>query len=713
MATESESLVGLWVDREGRVHRAWRTAQGGIREEASPFEFYAWGPSEAKVPDAKKVELAGDGPFPRRWHFPSLESYREALKDRSLGLDAIRPLEHQWLLATESRLYAELPFTALHRVQLDIEVSTGEVGTFPDATRPGDRVLAIGLRSSLNGESRILEIAEETDAAERVLLKEFGEVLCELDPDVIEGHNLYNFDLDFLAKRCRRYRVKKIWGRFGGEATTRKSRLRVAERWIDFLRFDLPGRAIFDTYLAVQLYDVSTRDMPNYTLKESAIYFGVTTEEDDRTYLPGDQIEHIFRQDRARFRAYLEDDLRETAGLAERLLPTYVAQAQSFPTLLQEACLRGTGSKVDLLLLERYFHANHALPGGSEVSMFAGGFTKSYGEGVFEKVLHFDVASLYPSLLLQIGRNPANDSLGAFIPLLESLRRYRLDFKQRAREATDPIERQEFSARQASFKILINSFYGYLGFAGARFADGELAAEVTQRGRDLLQQLIAWFEGEGMQVLEADTDGIYVSSPDYYDDPEALLARVKETLPDGIDLEFDGKYPRMFCYKAKNYALYDGERVTIRGSALRSRGIEPFLKELTYHLIHYLLGVEEFSPEVLLNRMADEIESGEMEVKRLAKSEFLSMSPSAYAEKIEKGGKPRRAALEVALQLDPPPRMGERVRFYAGPKEKGKSAEWQRAVPLDHFDPITRPYDPKYYLLKLRDWAKRYGAFYA
>lgn len=707
-----ERLVGLWADGAGTIHTARRTLAGIVAVATEDFSPFAWSPAESEVAGAESVALAGEGTFARRWHFSSLDTYREALRDRSLGLDAIRPFEHQWLLANRSRLYAGLAFGDLCRVQLDIEVATGEPGTFPDATRPGDRVLAIGLRSSVSGERRLLEIAEETDAAERILLKEFGEILRELDPDIVEGHNIHNFDLDFLAKRCRRYRVKRLWGRFGAEATARKSRLRVAERWIDFMRFDLPGRAVFDTYLAVQLYDVTTRDMPNYTLKEAAIYFGVTSDDDERTYLPGDQIEHVFRQDRPRFRAYLEDDLRETAGLADRLLPTYVAQAQSFPMLLQEACLRGTGSKVDLLLLERYFHENHALPTGSEVSVFAGGFTKSYGEGVFEKVLHFDVASLYPSLLLQIGRNPANDTLGAFIPLLQSLRDYRLLYKQRAREADDPVERQEFTARQASFKILINSFYGYLGFGGARFADGELAAEVTQRGRDLLQHLIGWFEGEGMRVVEADTDGIYVAAPDFYDEPEALLARVQEILPEGIELEFDGRYPRMFCYKAKNYALFDGERVTVRGSALRSRGIEPILKELTNHLIRYLLGVEEFSPEVLLNRMVADLESGEMEVRRLAKGEFLSMNPSAYREKIEKGGKPRRAALEVALQMDPLPRMGERVRYYVGPKEKGKSAEWQRAVPLEHYDPDTRPYDPKYYLAKLRDWAKRYGGFY-
>ena len=47
----------------------------------------------------------------------------------------------------------------------------------------------------------------------------------------------------------------------------------------------------------------------------------------------------------------------------------------------------------------------------------------------------------------------------------------------------------------------------------------------------------------------------------------------------------------MFCYKAKNYALYDGKKITLKGSALRSRGIEPYLKKLSDRLIQYLLGV--------------------------------------------------------------------------------------------------------------------------
>jgi DNA polymerase elongation subunit (family B) len=318
---------------------------------------------------------------------------------------------------------------------------------------------------------------------------------------------------------------------------------------------------------------------------------------------------------------------------------------------------------------------------------------------------------LYPSLLLQMGRNPKSDNLGVFIPLLRQLREYRLKYKQLARNAPTAAERDEAQARQATFKILINSFYGYLGFSGARFGDGELAAEVTRRGRELLQALIEEFQQHGCVILEADTDGIYLSTEKYFARPEELLGLVARILPAGIELEFDGTYDAMFCYKAKNYALAAKGEITLRGSALRSRGIEPFLKRLGDEMIAFLLGVASVSPLAEIAELRRRIAAREQPVADLAKSETLSQNPEAYEQWVAGGGKPRRAAAEVALRMNPRPRMGERVSYFIGPKAKGQASDWQRALPLAAFDASRSPYDPEYYLVKIDDWLERYGRF--
>ncbi len=709
-----DGLCGLWIDESGSARLALAGPDGRretTRDSFRPFAWLSTPPVDEPVAGISIERLKGEAVFHRLAHGDSpaqLDAFI-AMARQSGQVDAIWPLESQYLVQRRARLYSGLGFGQLRRCQLDIETGSAD-GSFSDAARPEDAVLAIGLRCG--GRDRTLVLEPSDPDGERRLLEGLNAVLAEFDPDVIEGHNLFKFDLDYLRQRCRRFRVPCAWGRFGQEASFRRSRLKLAERWIDFPRCDLPGRAVADTYLLVQLHDLGARAMASYGLKEAAVHFGITPEgREGRTHLEGPRIHEAFRSDRGRFLAYLADDLRETAGLAGLLLPTYVEQARSFPILLQEAILRGTTGKIDLLFLEEYYHARQACPAPPAIGPFEGGFARSFRAGVFRHVLHFDVASLYPSLLLQIGRNPVNDRLGVFIPLLSRLREYRLRCKLLAREAETAEMRAEYQARQASFKILINSFYGYLGFSGARFGDGELAAEVTQRGRELLQALIREFEANGCAVLEADTDGLYLSAEAHFAASGALLERVARILPPGIELEFGGQYQAMFCYKAKNYALYDGARIILRGSALRSRGIEPYLKRLTDRMIAFLLGAAAESPLELLKETRRRIADRTAPVAELARSEILGQNPEAYEQFVAAGGKPRRAAAEAALRLSPRPRMGDRIAYYLAVAESGQNADWQRARPVSGHDQAAAPYDPAAYLAKLDDWLERYGPF--
>jgi DNA polymerase, archaea type len=706
-------LCGVWIDEQGRAHVSLATEEGGRSEAMTEFRPFAWlRERPAEPPPHTEIEaLSGEGMYPLLVHTRSLPAHEALLKKvGSAGYDVLRPVECEFLLQKRRRLYDGLRFHQLRRCQLDIETAAVGEDHFSDPTQPGDRVLAIGLR--FGERSELLELAADTDEAERDLLHRFNAALVAEDPDTIEGHNLFKFDLDYLRVRGKRLKVACAWGRFEQKAAFRNSRLKLAERWLDFPRCDVPGRAVIDTFFLAQLHDISLRELTSYGLKDLARHFGITDEAtDERTYLPGSQIQATFHSDRERFRAYLRDDLRETAGLGDLFLPTYFEQVKAFPTTMQEAALRGTSTKVELLFLEEYYHRRASLPAPVEVAAFEGGFSRSFKEGVFRDVMHFDVASLYPSLLLSMGRNPRSDSQGVFIPLLRQLRDYRLKYKALARTEPDPELRAEYAARQASFKILINSFYGYLGFPGARFGDGELAAEVTRRGRELLQALIDEFGKHGCEILEADTDGIYLSSARWFSEPEKLLAEVVGVLPDGIELEHDGSYRAMFCYKAKNYALFDGTKVTIRGSALRSRGIEPFLKKLGDQLIRFLLGASAESPLALAEDYRKRIAARAADVRELAKSENLGQSAESYEKFVAGGGKPRRASAEAALQLTPRPRMGDRVAYFIAPKRQGMTADWQRARPVVLFDPVTVPYDSDYYLEKLDDWLARYGPF--
>src|SRR5207302_1804778 len=209
--------------------------------------------------------------------------------------------------------------------------------------------------------------------------------------------------------------------------------------------------------------------------------------------------------------------VRETRALSELLSASYFIQAQIFPYNYQDVIVRGNATRINALFLREYFRQQHSIPELPMVRAFEGGYTDIFFTGVARNVWHCDIASLYPSVMLQFDCFPATDQLQIFRHLLTDLRTFRLEAKANMRAAeksNDKIRARHFQALQNTFKILINSFYGYLGFAQGHFADFDAAARVTQIGRDLLQKMIAWLNEHGAQVIEVDTDGIYFVPPD-------------------------------------------------------------------------------------------------------------------------------------------------------------------------------------------------------
>ena len=129
-------------------------------------------------------------------------------------------------------------------------------------------------------------------------------------------------------------------------------------------------------------------------------------------------------------------------------------------------------------------------------------------------------------------------------------------------------------------KILINSAYGYMGAGSmALFADRAAADEVTRRGREILSQVVDALRERGMALLEADTDGVYFAAPLGWTEAQerGVVAAVGALLPEGIRLEYEGRYRAMFVHEVKNYALltYGGDLI-VRGGALHSSRSEPF-----------------------------------------------------------------------------------------------------------------------------------------
>jgi DNA polymerase elongation subunit (family B) len=615
---------------------------------------------------------------------------------------------HQFLLRTGKTSFRGMTFDQLRRLALDIEVTTAPGFEFPNATRESDRIIAIALADTVG----FVTVLSGVEMSEAELLAECSRLIRERDPDVIEGHNIFRFDLEYLEARARRLRVPLAWGRDGSLLRGRPSRMQIADRGIGYRRYAVVGRHIVDTWILAQLYDVAARDLPSYGLKEVARHFGVVAPA--RTYLPPEEIPRIFREDPARLLAYARDDVAETLGLAAILSPPYFVQAQALPFDYQATVLRGNATKIDALLLREYLHRRQAIPAPGAGRAVAGGYTAVLQRGVARDVLHVDVASLYPSIMLSQGVVPASDRLGVSADLLRDLRAYRFAAKALAREAPTDTQRALLGGLQQTFKILINSFYGYLAFSQGHWNDFDAANRVTAEGRRLVTALVARLQELGATVIEVDTDGLYFVAPlsahGAGADEEGLLAELAAVLPPGIQLELDGRYSAMFSYKMKNYVLLDARgKLVIKGSGLRSRGIELFQREWMEEMFGLLLSGRREEIPALVKQWEEAFQTHRVSVKQFMKTETLQESLATYQEKLQAGTRNPSAAYELALRSARSYQPGDQVSYYvSGDGLRIKVNESAKLA--TSWDPGAPDENTAHYLAKLRELHEKFRA---
>src|SRR5467141_3507307 len=699
-ADPTPRIVAIELGETGTVKVHRREKNGSTATDVEPFHPFVWADSDVVDLGIEAEKLKGDLKF--GWlitvdSWKELIALRNGLKNAGRDFFALTdPVQH-YLTATGRTLFKDFPFEELKRMQLEVlSFSEGEA----------DHIMSIALSDNTGWEEVIIVDAKKTEESERSAIKRLTSLIKARDPDVIEGHNLFRFDLPYLVARAKKAKVKLDWGRSGGSLRSRPSRLQIAEKTIDYPKFTIDGRHFVDTFLLAQFYDVGMRTLTGFERTDVARHFGLCEEE--ISALTGKELERAYIDNDEKFRRRALCGVRETRAVSELLSPSYFIQAQIFPYNYQDVIVRGNATRINALFLREYFRQRHSIPDLPITRAFEGGYTDIFFTGVARDVWHCDVASLYPSIMLQFDCFPATDQLQIFRHLLTDLRTFRLEAKSKMRAERDDARQHHLQALQNTFKILINSFYGYLGFGQGHFADFDAAARVTQIGRDLLKKMIEWLNAHGAQVVEVDTDGIYFVPPDKIDINELQKGLAKE-LPAGIDIEFDEQFDAMFSYKAKNYALLtkDGD-VIIKGGALKSRGLEKFQRVFLEEMIKLIMEGKSDAIADLRNDFDRRIRNREWKIAMLMKTDTLQDSLDKYRAKIAGSARNRAAAYELALASGHTYKPGAQISYYIKATPK-KIPAYEAAKPASEFDPENRDENIDYYIAKLDDLVKKFS----
>lgn len=518
-------------------------------------------------------------------------------------------------------------------LSFDIEATTLE--HTPDA-----KVLLISntFRSGERVERKMFAYDEyPTQAA---MMAAWCEWVRSKDPSIILAFNGYGYDLPYLAY-CAGGDLHL--GRDSSpvyfedyEAKFRKG----DGQFLSYHRANIFGREVVDAMFLAYRYDIG-RKYENYKLKNIVAQEGL--ERADRQHYDASKIRdnYTIPEEWEKIKAYAEHDADDALALFDLMVPAYFYLTRSVPKPFQSMMTSASGSQINSFLVRSYLQDLHSIPKASEIEPYEGAISLG-NPGIYRNVFKVDVASLYPSIILEYSvYDRGKDPKGHFLKMVEHFTAERLANKRRAKETGDTFYKDLSEAQ----KICINASYGMEGAPGLNFNSPENAAFVTEKGREILQKAMSWAYDNGLILVNGDTDSISIApkmANEWWtgDKKQYVLSALNSISPSRIKWEDDGVYIRMLVLKAKNYALDDGKKVKIKGSALKATTKERALKEFIQRAITQLLGGNtDLAP--LYNSYVKEIHTTQ-DISRWA-------SKKSYTEAITNSPRENEAKIRRAL----------------------------------------------------------------
>eukprot|EP00064_Thunnus_orientalis_P012823 superscaffoldBa00002009_g12859 len=630
----------------------------------------------------------------------------------------------------------------LRVLSFDIECA-GRKGIFPEADK--DPVIQIASMVQRQGEtepfirtvftlqscasivgSQILCFTQESQ-----LLQSWAEFLRTVDPDIITGYNIQNFDFPYLLNRAAALKVNLF--PYLGRVRTTKSVLRdlnfqskqMGRRENKVINME--GRVQFDL-LQVLLRDYKLR---SYTLNAVSFHFLQEQKEDVQHSIITD-LQNGNEQTRRRLAVYCLKDAYLPLRLLQKLMCVinYMEMARVTGVPLTYLLSRGQQIKVVSQLLRQAMKQDLVMPvvkteGGED---YTGATVIEPEKGYYSlPIATLDFSSLYPSImmahnlcyttLLQKGsaeklglssedfiKTPTGDQFvkssvrkGLLPEILENLLSARKRAKTELKKETDPFKKQVLDGRQLALKISANSVYGFTGAQVGKLPCLEISQSVTGFGRQMIEQTKQLVESKytisngykaDAKVIYGDTDSVMV---------KLGVATVRESMDIGkeaaewvsshftppIKLEFEKVYYPYLLINKKRYAgLYFSSNADTHDK-MDCKGIETVRRD------NCPLGAVAHAKEVISDLLCNRID-----ISQLVITKELTRTAQEYAGK--------QAHVELAERMrkrdaGSAPNLGDRVPYVIIKAAKGAAAYMKSEDPIYVLE-NNIPIDTQYYL---------------
>lgn len=619
--------------------------------------------SPADVPRLRdQLERAGASPLEADLRF----AYRYLIDH---GVRAGIAIDAEPLQAERGLAYFHNPEIAAADVEVALRFLSLDIETTPDA----GRILSFALAGPgveevhVVSESRVHRARKVADEA--ALLRMLAQRLRAIDPDVIVGWNVVDFDFRVISRRAESLGISLEVGRVPGAMRFQQDRSFTRQG-----RVEIPGRVVLD---GIGLVRDAIR-LPDYRLETVArSVLGKHKLIDHDAPDAAAEIQRLYQEDRKALAAYNLEDARLVNEILdhEGLLDLAVKRSRLSGMPLDR--IGASVASFDRLYLPELRQRGFVAPSvrrQAEAGRVAGGAVLDSVPGLFSNVAVFDFKSLYPSLIRTFGLDPLGFACagegaieapnGARFSREEAILPQLLDdFIASREEAKAAGDRHGDQA----IKVMMNSLFGVLASPGCRFAETEIANAITGFGQQTLRWTRDAFEVAGVSVLYGDTDSVFVKlNPAAGESPAAYAEELRQRIEGNICervrreygvepklvLELEYILEKFFLPRVrggrggskKRYAGWRDGRLHIVGLEAVRRDWPELSRSLQRGLLERLFREEEILP--WLRDRIDEVKEGRRDdqlvyVKRLRKGDLSRYTKSIppHVQAARKAGK--------------------------------------------------------------------------
>lgn len=648
----------------------------------------------------------------------------------------------------------------LRILSFDIECA-GRKGIFPEpqhdsviqianmVMRQGDKepflrnVFTLNTCAPIVG-SQVLSYMKEKD-----LLEAWSDFVRQLDPDILTGYNINNFDVPYLLNRAHHLKAKNFeyLGRIRNIRSVIKETMiqskQMGRRENKQVNFE--GRVPFDL-LFVLFRDYKLR---SYTLNAVSYHFLQEQKEDVHHSIISD-LQNESESTRRRLAMYCLKDAYLPLRLLNKLMCIVNYMEMARVTGVPLACLltRGQQIKVVSQLLRKARDAGYLIPTytsqGGDMEQYEGATVIEPKRGYYsDPISTLDFASLYPSIMMahnlcyttllkpadkirlqlsddDVTKTPAgnffvkaNIRKGLLPEILESLLSARKKAKAELKSETDPFRRSVLDGRQLALKISANSVYGFTGAQVGKLPCLEISGSVTAYGRTMIEltkqeveqkfTMANGYENDAC-VIYGDTDSVMVKFGTSSLERSMELGReaaefVSEKFIQPIKLEFEKVYFPYLLINKKRYAglywtrLDKYDKMDCKGIETVRRDNSPLVSNLMNMCLQKLLidrdpnAAVDYAKSVISDLLCNRIDISQLVItKELTKHDYTA----------------KQAHVELAAKMKKrdagnAPKLGDRVPYVITAAAKSTPAYAKAEDPIYVLENCV-PIDFQYYL---------------